>query len=63
MFNLITAIYSELTDMDFGYRGSIQIKDDSDGKGAYLSKWEYKKPLPKDWFIGITEDEAKLLLS
>ena len=53
LFNTIVEIYPELEDgMEFGHRGSIELKDDSDGQGAYISKWEYTKPLPDGLKLG-----------
>jgi hypothetical protein len=42
----IVTVYPELTDTDFGLYGSILLRDDSDGAGAYIAKWEYSKPIP-----------------
>lgn len=42
----IVTVYPELTDADFGLRGSITLRDDSDGAGAYIAKWEYSQPIP-----------------
>ena len=41
MFEKIKTIYSELTIEDFGSRGTIQLQNDSDGKGDYIAKWEH----------------------
>jgi hypothetical protein len=30
----------------------IELRDDSDGLGAYISKWNYSKPIPKGMKIG-----------
>lgn len=30
----------------------IYLRDDNDGLGAYIEKWEYVKPLPKTFKIG-----------
>ena len=37
---------------EFGIGGSIVLRDDSDGAGAYIDKWEYSKPLPKGMKLG-----------
>jgi hypothetical protein len=37
----IITIYPELTIVDFGYRGTINIQDDSDGKGPYIKEWNH----------------------
>jgi hypothetical protein len=53
LWEQITAVYSELTDNDFHPEfGSILLQDDSDGKGAYIAKWEYSQPLPKGMKVG-----------
>ena len=36
------ALYSELVIGDFHpVRGTIIVRDDSDGKGQYITKWEH----------------------
>ena len=52
LYDKIIAIYPELTDADFGYKGSIRLRDDSDGLGAYIEKWEYSKPIPTGLKLG-----------
>ena len=43
----ITKAYPELTDADFRFNtGSILLRNDSDGAGDYIAKWEYSKPVP-----------------
>jgi len=38
----IKAIYPELTDADFHPDGgTISLRDDADGKGPYIEKWEH----------------------
>jgi hypothetical protein len=41
MFDKILKLYPELNEADFGIFGTIQLQDDSDGKGAYIAKWEH----------------------
>ena len=42
LFEKILKIYPELTPDDFSPRdGTIHLQDDSDGKGAYIRKWEH----------------------
>ena len=49
----ITESYPELTMEDFSPKnGSILLQDDSDGKGAYIAKWEYSKPIPTGLKVG-----------
>lgn len=43
----------ELTADDFApFTGSIVLRDDSDGMGAYIEKWEYLKPIPDGFKLG-----------
>ncbi len=28
-------------------RGTIELRNDLDGSGDYIAKWEYSKPIPK----------------
>ena len=46
LYDEIIAVYPELTIDNFGVNGCIALWDDSDGKGAYIQKWEYSKPIP-----------------
>jgi hypothetical protein len=55
LYDEIIAVYSELTNDDFGVNGSIELWDDSDGTGAYIQKWEYSKPIPKGMKLGKNE--------
>jgi len=52
LWEQIIAVYPELTDEDFGMRGSIRLQDDSDGLGAYIAKWDYSKPIPDGLKLG-----------
>jgi hypothetical protein len=49
LYNLVIAEFPELAtnDNEFGIRGSIELRDQSDGTGAFIAKWEYSKPLPE----------------
>ena len=52
MFDLIVAVYPELTSADFRpITGSILLADDGDGV-QYISKWEYSKPIPEGMKLG-----------
>jgi hypothetical protein len=46
----IKSIYPALTNEDFSYvNGTIQLQNDSDGKGDYIAKWEHPTlPRPTD---------------
>ena len=52
LYDEIVAVYPELTIDNFGVHGSIELWDDSDGKGAYIHKWEYSKPIPAGLKLG-----------
>jgi hypothetical protein len=52
LFDEIIEIYPELTSNDFDEGGVIKLRDDSDGLGAYIEKWEYAKPIPKGLKLG-----------
>jgi hypothetical protein len=52
LWEKIIAAYPELTDRDFLDFGVISLQDDSDGAGAFISKWEYSKPIPKGLKLG-----------
>ena len=53
LWEKIIEAYPELTDNDFSpINGCIQLRDDSDGLGAYIYKWEYSKPIPSGLKLG-----------
>jgi len=53
LYEIIMAAYPELTNDDFfPETGSINLRDDSDGLGAYIVKWEYSKPIPDGLKLG-----------
>ena len=52
LWEQIIAAYPELTDNDFGHRGSILLQDDSDEQGEFIAKWEYSKPIPAGLKLG-----------
>jgi len=39
LYDKITTLYPELTDVDFMF--VITLQNDSDGKGDYIAKWEH----------------------
>ena len=42
LYEKIMAPYPELTQQDFApFRGSIQLRNDSDGKGDYIAAWNH----------------------
>lgn len=56
LWEKIIAAYPELADDDFAelnpITGKICLRDDSDGIGAYIEKWEYSKPIPDGLTLG-----------
>jgi hypothetical protein len=50
MFEKIISIYPNLTINDFlPWSGTIQLQNNSDGKGDYIAKWEHPTlPRPTD---------------
>jgi len=52
LWEIIKTTYPELTNEDFGSKGSITLQDDSDGLGAFIAKWEYSKPIPDGLKLG-----------
>ncbi len=45
LYELIIAEYPELEDSKEIGTGSIILRNDLDGSGDYIAKWEYEKPL------------------
>ena len=52
LYNEIIKKYPELIDADFGRFGSINLRNDSDGLGDYIEKWEYDQPIPEGLTLG-----------
>ena len=52
LYEQIIAVYPELTDADFYKNGSISLRNNGDGLGDYIEKWEYSKPLPDGMKVG-----------
>lgn len=53
LWEKIRSAYPELTNADFEPNaGTIELRDDSDGKGAYIAKWEYAQPIPDGLKLG-----------
>jgi len=40
LYDKIIALYPELATYDFAF-GAIALRNDSDGKGDYIEKWEH----------------------
>ena len=52
LYEKITEIYPELTMSEEFYKGSISLRNDSDGVGDYIEKWDYSKPIPDGLKLG-----------
>jgi hypothetical protein len=52
IYEKIIEVYPELTGVDFKPAFSINLQNDSDGIGDYISKWEYDQPIPKGLKLG-----------
>jgi hypothetical protein len=53
LFEIITEAYPELLDnRDLFINGTITLRDDSDGLGAYIDVWNYAKALPAGLKVG-----------
>jgi hypothetical protein len=50
LWEKIVAVYPELTDRDFNTK--IILQNDSDGKGDFIAKWDYEKPIPEGLKLG-----------
>ena len=47
LYDSIVAALPELDNSEeFGHGGSINLRDDSDGTGEYIARWDYSKPIP-----------------
>jgi hypothetical protein len=51
LYETIVTAYSELENADLLAAGII-LQDDSDGKGPFIAKWEYSKPIPEGLKLG-----------
>lgn len=54
LYDDLIAALPELADKpdEFLIDGSIRLRDDSDGRGAYIEKWEYSEPIPEGFKLG-----------
>jgi len=53
LFDKIVECYPKLTPKDFRpITGIIELKNDSDGIGAYIAKWDYDQPIPDGLSLG-----------
>jgi hypothetical protein len=55
LWEKIVEVYPELAENNFaafGLDGVISLKDNADGLGAYIAKWEYTQPIPEGLTLG-----------
>lgn len=52
---------STVTRDDFLPNGLIRLRDKGDGI-VFIDKWEHPEVMPSNFKLGITEEEARLLL-
>ena len=51
LYEQIIDVYSELIDKDLNRMG-IVLRNDSDGLGDYIEKWDYEQPIPDGLKLG-----------
>ena len=52
LWEKIIEAYPEISPTDNFIQLGIVLRDDSDGEGAYIDKWEYSKPIPAGFKLG-----------
>lgn len=52
LWEKIIEAYPEIKPTDVFESLGIFLRDDSDGVGAYIDKWEYSKPIPDGLTLG-----------
>ena len=52
LWEKIIDTYSEIQPTDNFFELGIYLRDDSDGLGAYIAKWDYSKPIPAGLKLG-----------
>ena len=52
LYDEIIQAYPELTNADFRREGTISLRNDTDGVGDYIEKWEYSQPIPDGLTLG-----------
>jgi hypothetical protein len=53
LYDQLIEALPELSDKDFnGTTASIFLRNDSDGVGDYIAKWQYSKPIPEGLSLG-----------
>ena len=52
LFEKIIIEYPKLENSNELVNGSIRLRNDSDGLGDYIEKWEYSQPIPEGLTLG-----------
>ena len=52
LWQKIIEAYPEIKPTDTFSELGIYLRDDSDGVGAYIAKWEYSEPIPEGLTLG-----------
>jgi hypothetical protein len=52
LYEKLVNIYPELAENHSIFRKQILLRDDSDGEGAYIEKWDYDQPIPAGLKLG-----------
>jgi hypothetical protein len=52
LYEELISIYPELAEDESIFRNKILLRDDSDGEGAYIEKWNYNQPIPAGLKLG-----------
>lgn len=53
LFEQLMAALPELTEYDFRpSTGTIVLRDDADGEGVYIAKWNHLSPIPDGFKLG-----------
>jgi hypothetical protein len=52
LYQKIIEIYPELENSEEFFSGTIILRNDTDGIGDYIEKWEYNKPIPEGLSLG-----------
>jgi hypothetical protein len=52
LWEQIIEAFPEINPTDDFTELGINLRDDSDGAGAYIQSWTYSKPLPKGFKLG-----------
>ena len=52
LWQQIIQAYPEINPTDNFEKLGIYLQDDSDGLGAYITKWEYSQPIPDGLSLG-----------